>query len=143
MSHAADLPLWAALPVAVLLLLGAGLGLTGSIGLLRLRSFYERVHAPTLATTLGIGCILLASMLFFSVMQTRFVLHELLITVFMVITTPVTLMLLARAALHRDRAEGNPEVPRALRPQQDGASAAPTASAPRSPSAASESSPGA
>jgi multicomponent K+:H+ antiporter subunit G len=111
MSQAADLPLWAALPVSLLLLLGAGLGLTGSIGLLRLRNFYERVHAPTLGTTLGIGSILLASMLFFSVMQTRAVLHEVLITVFMVITTPVTLMLLARAAVHRDRAERNPAVP--------------------------------
>ncbi len=119
MSHAADLPLWAALPVALLLLLGAGLGLTGSIGLLRLRSFYDRVHAPTLGTTLGIGCILLASMLYFSVAQTRLVLHEILIAVFVVITTPVTIMLLARAALHRDRAEGNPEVPPPLPPPQD------------------------
>jgi multicomponent K+:H+ antiporter subunit G len=121
MSHAADLPLWAALPVALLLLVGAGLGLTGSIGLLRLRGFYERVHAPTLGTTLGIGSILLASMLFFSVVQTRAVLHEVLITVFIVITTPVTLMLLARAALHRDRAEGDPKVPRTLQAPQDGA----------------------
>lgn len=143
MSHAADLPLWAALPVALLLLLGAGLGLTGSIGLLRLRSFYDRVHAPTLGTTLGIGCILLASMLFFSVVQTRFVLHEILITVFMVITTPVTLMLLARAALHRDRAEGNPEAPRPLQPQQDSASAISMVPSPRSPSSASERSPSA
>ena len=71
MTHAADLPLWAALPVALLLLLGAALALIGSIGLLRLRSFYERMHAPTLGTTLGIGCVLLASMLFFSVLQTR------------------------------------------------------------------------
>lgn len=130
MSHAADLPLWAALPVALLLLLGAALGLTGSIGLLRLRSFYERVHAPTLSTTLGIGCILLASMLFFSVLQTRFVLHEVLITVFMVITTPVTLMLLARAALHRDRAEGDPQVPPPLDPQRHAASTGPAPSAP-------------
>ena len=121
MSAGADLPLWAALPVSLLVLLGAGLGLTGSIGLLRLRSFYERVHAPTLGTTLGIGCILLASMLFFSVLQTRAVLHEVLITVFMVVTTPVTLMLLARAALHRDRAEGSAEVPGPLAPPPDGA----------------------
>lgn len=119
MSQAADLPFWAAIPVALLLLLGAGLGLVGSIGLLRLRGFYERVHAPTLATTLGIGSILLASMLFFSVLQTRPVLHELLITVFMVVTTPVTLMLLARAALHRDRAEGDPKVPPPLTATQD------------------------
>lgn len=119
MNHAADFPLWAALPVAVLLLLGAGLGLTGSIGLLRLRGFYERVHAPTLGTTLGIGSILLASMLFFSVTQSRFVLHEILITVVTVVTTPVTIMLLARAALHRDRAEGHPAVPRPVQQQSD------------------------
>jgi len=139
MNHAADLPLWAAVPVALMLLLGAGLGLTGSIGLLRLRSFSDRVHAPTLGTTLGIGCIVLASMLFFSVVQTRFVLHEILIVVFMVITTPVTLMLLARAALHRDRAERNPEVPPPLQPRQDSATS--TVPAPRAPSSASESSP--
>ena len=76
---AADLPIWAALPVALLLLLGAGLALTGTLGLLRLGSFYERVHAPTLGTTLGIGCVLIASMLYFSVLQTRPVLHEVLI----------------------------------------------------------------
>ena len=111
MTHAADLPLWGALPVALLLLLGAALELTGSIGLLRLRGFYERVHAPTLGTTLGIGCVLLASILFFSVLQARFVLHELLITVFMVVTMPVTLMLLTRAALSRDRRDGSGEIP--------------------------------
>ena len=138
MNHMADIPLWAALPVSLLVLLGAGLGLTGSIGLLRLRSFYDRVHAPTLATTLGTGFILLASMLFFSVAQSRAVLHEVLITVFMVITTPVTLMLLARAALHRDRAEGNPEVPQRLQPQHGTELATATASAPRAPSAARE-----
>ena len=49
MTHAADLPPWAALTVALLLLLGAGLTLIGSVGLLRFRSFYERVHAPPLA----------------------------------------------------------------------------------------------
>ncbi|TCZ59665.1 monovalent cation/H(+) antiporter subunit G [Roseicella aquatilis] len=114
MTHAADLPTWAALIVALLLLLGSGLALTGSFGLLRLRNFYERVHAPTLCTTLGIGCVLLASMLFFSALQTRLVLHELLIAGFIVLTTPVTLMLLARAALYRDRREGRSEVPHSL-----------------------------
>lgn len=121
MTGAVDLPFWAALPVSLLLLLGAALGLTGSIGLLRLRSFYERVHAPTLSTTLGIGSILVASMLFFSVAQSRLVVHEILIGVFMVITTPVTLMLLTRAALHRDRAEGNGETPPPLQAKADDA----------------------
>jgi multicomponent K+:H+ antiporter subunit G len=111
MTHAAGLPSWAALVVAVLLLLGGALALIGAIGLLRLRSFYERVHAPTLGTTLGMGSVLLASMLFYSLLQTRLVIHEVLIIVLMVMTTPVTLMLLTRAALQRDRIEGNDAVP--------------------------------
>ena len=111
MTDAANLPDWAALLTALFLLVGACLALTGSVGLLRLGSFYERVHAPTLGTTLGIGCILVASMLFFTVLQTRAVLHEILIAVFTVVTTPVTLMLLVRAALYRDRREGNDAVP--------------------------------
>lgn len=113
MTHAADLPGWAALLVSLLVLVGAGLALTGSFGLLRLGSFYDRIHAPTLGTTLGIGSILIGSMLFFTVLEARPVLHEVLIGIFMVVTTPVTLMLLARAALYRDRREGSPEVPRA------------------------------
>ena len=107
----AELPGWAAILVSVLLLLGAGLTLVGCAGLLRMRTFYDRVHTPTLGTTMGIGCVLFASMIFFSVLQTRLVLHELLIGVFVGITTPVTLMLLARAALYRDRREGRAEVP--------------------------------
>jgi multicomponent K+:H+ antiporter subunit G len=106
-----DAPLWLVLPVSLLLLAGAAMTLVGSIGLLRLRRFYDRVHAPTLATTLGIGSVLIASMLFFSVQQSRLVLHELLITVFVVVTTPVTLMVLTRAALYRDRRDGDAEVP--------------------------------
>jgi multicomponent K+:H+ antiporter subunit G len=111
MTHAVDLPMWVALPVAMLVLLGAALTFTGSIGLVVLRSFYDRVHAPTLGTTLGIGCVLLASILFFSVLHTRFVAHEVLITVFTVITTPVTLMLLTRAAVLRDQRDSSGEVP--------------------------------
>lgn len=111
MSHAADLPLWAALLVSALLLIGAALTLLGTIGLVRFKSFYERVHAPTLGTTWGAGAILIASMLFFSLLESRLVLHELLIAVFVTVTTPVTLMLLGRAALYRDRAENPAGVP--------------------------------
>ncbi|MBY6264101.1 cation:proton antiporter [Azospirillum sp. 412522] len=110
-NHLADLPAWAAAIAALLLLAGAGLTLIGTVGLLRFGSFYQRVHAPTLGSTLGIGCILLASMLVFSVLESRAILHELLITALMVVTTPITLMLLARAALYRDRSEGSDEVP--------------------------------
>ena len=102
----ATLPLFVATIVAVLVVLGAALALIGSIGLLRLGSFYERIHAPTIGTTLGGGLTLIASMLLFSTLESRPVLHEIVITVFMVVTTPVTYMLLLGAALHRDRAEG-------------------------------------
>lgn len=123
MTHAANLPDWAALLTALLVLLGGGLALIGSLGLLRLGSFYDRIHAPTLGTTLGIGSILIASMLFHSVLQTRLVIHELLITVFMVVTTPITLMLLARAALYRDRREGVKDVPQPPLPPRTSADA--------------------
>lgn len=113
MSHAAELPAFTALVIALLILLGATLALTGSIGLLRLRNFYDRVHAPTMGSTLGTGFILIASMLLFSALELRPVLHEILIAVFMTVTTPVTYMLLVRAALHRDQGEGNRDEERA------------------------------
>ena len=111
MTDAADLPAWAALLASFLVLLGAGLTLVGAIGLLRLKTFYERMHAPTLGATWGAGGVLLSSIVFFSVLQSRLVLHETLIAVFATVTTPVTLMLLARAALYRDRSEGSTDIP--------------------------------
>lgn len=111
MMQPTDLPAWAEVVVALFVLAGAGLTLIGALGLVRLRTFYERVHAPTLGTTLGIGCLLLASILFFTVTQARPVLHEVLIGVFISLTTPVSLMLLARAALYRDRREHLSDVP--------------------------------
>lgn len=116
MMHAAELPAWAALLTSALVLVGAGLALAGAIGTLLFRSFFERVHAPTLGTSWGTGAIVLASMVFFSVLGSRLVVHEILIGVFITVTTPVTLMLLARATLYRDRAEGSGNVP--ARPAQ-------------------------
>jgi multicomponent K+:H+ antiporter subunit G len=92
--------------VSLLVLAGAALVFLGSLGLLTLKTFYERVHPPTMGTTLGTGLVLIASMVFFSVQESRPVLHELVIAAFMTITTPVTYMVLVRAALYRDRAEG-------------------------------------
>lgn len=105
MNTVAQLPFWLSLLTALLVLLGATLALVGSLGLLRFKSFYERVHAPTLGATLGTGCVVIASMIFFSVLRTRPVIYEVLIAVFLTVTTPVTLMLLVRAALFRDRVE--------------------------------------
>lgn len=100
-----ELPAWAAIATALLVLAGASLAFIGSIGLLRMKTFYERVHPPTMGTTLGTGLVLIGSMVFFTVLESRPVVHEILIGVFMTVTTPVTYMLLVRAALHRDRAE--------------------------------------
>lgn len=111
MTSLEDFPVWAALLVAVFLLTGASLTLIGTIGLIRFKTFYERLHAPTLGTTCGAGGILIASIIFFSVLQSRLVLHELLITVFLVVTTPVTLMLLSRAVIHRDRTDDSKQLP--------------------------------
>lgn len=112
MIQAPDLPLWAAIVVGLSVLLGAIVTLIGVIGLLRMETFYDRVHPPTLGMTLGTGFILLASITCFSVLQSRPVLHEVLIAIFVTITTPITLMLLARAALYRDRTAGVEGVPR-------------------------------
>ena len=111
MTPAENLPAWAALSTAVLVLLGAALTLVGAIGTLRFGSFFERVHAPTLGTSWGTGASLLASVVCFSALGSRPIMHEIMIGVFITITTPVTLMLLARAALYRDRVEGNVDAP--------------------------------
>lgn len=111
MSETANMPVWAAVLVGLFLIIGAGLTLMGAIGLLRFRTFYERIHAPTLGNTGGAAFILLASMIFFAVTGIRPPLHELLILAFLFVTTPVTLLLLARAALYRDRSENNHGVP--------------------------------
>lgn len=115
MNHLETLPPWAAVTVAVLALAGALLAFIGSLGLLRLRNFYQRVHAPTLGTTMGTFLMVAASVTCFSVLHGRPVLHEILIGAFLTVTTPITLMLLVRAALYRDREEGSDIVPRSPR----------------------------
>ena len=105
-SHIDSLPPWAAIVIAVFLIAGSSLTLLGNIGLLRFRSFYERLHAPTLGTSWGTASIVLASMLMFSILNHRPIMHELVIALFMMVTTPVTLMFLGSAALRRDRARG-------------------------------------
>lgn len=94
-----------AILTAVLLLSGAAITLTGSFGLLSLRTFYERIHAPTLGTTLGTTCVALASIVYFSASGSRIAVHELLIIVFVTVTTPISLMILVRAAVFRDDIE--------------------------------------
>ena len=104
MNEAMDAPSLATILTATLLIAGAAVTLIGSVGLLRFSGFYQRVHAPTLGTTLGTIFIATASMLHFSALGARPVLHELLVIVFVTTTTPITLMVLVRAARFRDGA---------------------------------------
>lgn len=86
--------------ISVLMLFGGMFILVGSIGLMRLQDFYVRLHAPTKATTLGLGSVLIASMVYMAYEQGYLGINELLITLFLVITAPVTAHILAKAAMH-------------------------------------------
>ena len=89
--------------VSLLILLGAGFALLGSIGLARLPDFFTRLHGPTKATTLGVGAMVLASAIFFSATEPGLSLHEIAVLVFLFISAPVSAHVLAKAALHRQR----------------------------------------
>lgn len=87
--------------LSLLVLAGAAFTLMGSLGLVRFADFYCRLHGPTKATTLGVGCMLIASSIFFSVTGGNPSLHEILVTLFLFITAPISAHLLAKAALHQ------------------------------------------
>lgn len=93
------MPTMAEVLVSVFLLVGAAFALIGSWGLAKLPDFYTRLHGPSKASTLGVGGMLIASMIYFAA-QGRPTLHELLITLFLFISTPVSAHMLAKAALH-------------------------------------------
>lgn len=94
-----ELPVWAEVTAAALLVVGGVFTLVGAIGLARFGDFFMRLHAPTKATTLGVGGVLLASLVL-RLAEGRFGLHELLITLFLFVTAPVSANLMAKAALH-------------------------------------------
>ncbi|TXR54552.1 Na+/H+ antiporter subunit G [Reinekea thalattae] len=85
---------------AVLLLIGGLFLFIGSIGLVRLPDFFTRLHAPTKASTLGIGAVLIASLVYFSSQESGINIKELLITLFIVLSAPITAHMLSKAALH-------------------------------------------
>ena len=85
---------------AAFILIGAGFALIGSIGLARLPDIYTRLHGPTKSTTLGVGGVLIGSLRYFSLRE-GLSLHELLVSIFLFMTAPVSAHLIARAALHR------------------------------------------
>ncbi|MDX9699629.1 MAG: Na+/H+ antiporter subunit G [Rhodocyclaceae bacterium] len=97
--------------IALLIVLGAIFAFVGSLGLLKLPDLMTRLHAPTKATTLGLGGALAASMLYFLWGEGTLSIHEVLISVFLFITAPVTAHFIAKAHLHRYREQMQETLP--------------------------------
>ena len=91
---------------SLLILVGAAFALVGSIGLARLPDFFTRLHGPTKATTLGVGSIVIASLIHSSAETGGVSLRELAISLFLFITAPVSAHMLANAAL---KTRGKPQ----------------------------------
>jgi multicomponent K+:H+ antiporter subunit G len=110
-----DLAMWIQWPVAALLVVGGVFTLVGAVGLLRFPDFFMRMHAPTKATTLGVGGVLVASLVL-GWARGEFGLNLLLITLFLFVTAPVSANLMAQAALHL-RSPSKAPVPDHLPPE--------------------------
>lgn len=95
------MPFWIELLVSAFLIVGSAFALVGAIGLYRLPDFFTRLHGPTKATTLGVGGIVIASMIFFSNQGNGLSVHEVLITLFLFLTAPVSAHVLAKAAMQQ------------------------------------------
>jgi len=87
--------------ISIFLLIGSFFTLVGSIGLVKLPDFFMRLHGPTKATTLGVGSMLVASMLYYFKYHDIVRLNELLIIIFLFMTAPVSAHLMSKAALHK------------------------------------------
>ncbi|MFC3099828.1 Na+/H+ antiporter subunit G [Altererythrobacter lauratis] len=100
--------LLAEIVISLMIVLSGVFALVGSWGLVRLPSLMTRLHGPTKATTLGVGGILIASMIYFPMFVGHFSAHELLITLFLFIAAPITANMIAKAHLHRQGAGIDP-----------------------------------
>lgn len=96
-----DMPWFLELLIAIFLLFGAIVALIGSWGLAKLSDVYMRLHGPTKASTLGVGCTLIGSLLYFSHLQEGVSVQEALVTMFLFATAPVSAHMIAKAALRR------------------------------------------
>lgn len=104
------------LVVSVLIVLGGIFALVGSIGMVKLPDLLTRLHAPTKATTLGVGGALAASMVFFAGFEGNLSIHEVLITAFLFLTAPISAHFIAKAHLH-EHTELRDTLPPTGRPQ--------------------------
>lgn len=108
------LPLWVEVPVALLLVLSGLFTLSASLGIVRFRTFFQRMHPPALAFSFSAWCVTLASIIYFSAQDGALSLHAWLIIIFLSLTVPVTTILLARTELFRRRTHGDGTMPAPL-----------------------------
>lgn len=92
--------LFAEILVSFFIFVGGIFGLVGSYGLVKLPDTMRRLHGPTKATTVGVGGVLIASMFYFLLFEGTFSFHELMITVFLFLTAPVTANFIAKTYMH-------------------------------------------
>lgn len=97
--------------LVALIAVGTFFVLVGSFGLVKLSEFFKRLHGPTKASTLGVGCILIASIGVHGLVGDGLGLREVLITVFLFMTAPISAHLMARAALRLDSGQRPPQPP--------------------------------
>lgn len=96
----------------VLLVVGCFFVFLGSFALVKLTRFFHRIHGPTKASTLGVGCILAASISYHAVHGSGLHPRELLVTVFLFLTAPVAAHMMSRAALSlMDKRPEDPSLP--------------------------------
>ena len=92
----------AELIIALALVISGIFGFVGSYGLIKLKGSIQRLHAPTKATTLGVGGVLIASMVFFYFETGHISIHELLISLFLFLTAPITANFIAKTYMARN-----------------------------------------
>ena len=102
--------------VTVLIVIGGIFTLIGSWGMVKLPELMSRLHAPTKATTLGVGGALAASMVYFAAFEGDLSIHEILITAFLFLTAPISAHFIAKAHLH-EHTELRDGLPPTGRPQ--------------------------
>lgn len=87
--------------ISALIVTGGFFLFVGSFGLAKLTDTMRRLHAPTKATTLGIGTLLIASVVYFAWFHGLPTAHELMISLFLFLTAPVTANMVAKAHIFR------------------------------------------
>ncbi|MDZ4282523.1 MAG: Na+/H+ antiporter subunit G [Hydrogenophaga sp.] len=101
-----NLAWWIEIPVALLLVLGGLFALAAAVGVVRFKTFFQRMHTPALAFSFAAWCVTLASIMYFSAQDDKLALRSWLIIIFLSLTVPVTTILLARTELFRRRKVG-------------------------------------